>query len=114
MPSVTFPTVIAVKGYINFGVSPAVSARMRATTDARGSVVVIGAGCAGLAAARQLRTFGYRVVVLEGRNRPGGRVHTLRLEVSGVGGAGGWAPEWQVPGVHAESAKAGGWSGPGR
>ncbi|KAL6769683.1 hypothetical protein ACKKBG_A31975 [Auxenochlorella protothecoides x Auxenochlorella symbiontica] len=74
---------LTLKGYINFGVSPAVSARMRATTDARGSVVVIGAGCAGLAAARQLRTFGYRVVVLEGRNRPGGRVHTLRLEGPG-------------------------------
>lgn len=37
-------------------------------------VVVIGAGLAGLAAARQLRHFGFRVTVLEARARPGGRV----------------------------------------
>lgn len=36
---------------------------------------------AGLAAARQLRMLGYRVVVVEGRDRPGGRVHTKRMEV---------------------------------
>ncbi len=36
---------------------------------------------AGLAAARQLRMLGYRVVVVEGRGRPGGRVHTKRMEV---------------------------------
>ena len=35
----------------------------------------------GLAAARQLRMLGYRVAVVEGRDRPGGRVHTLRMEV---------------------------------
>lgn len=36
---------------------------------------------AGLSAARQLRNHGYKVVVLEGADRPGGRVHTHRLEV---------------------------------
>ena len=35
----------------------------------------------GAAAARQLHKWGYRVVLLEGRNRPGGRVYTTRLEV---------------------------------
>ncbi|OWA50781.1 Lysine-specific histone demethylase 1A [Hypsibius exemplaris] len=39
-------------------------------------VIVIGAGLAGLAAARQLRHFGMRVTVVEARNRVGGRVHT--------------------------------------
>jgi monoamine oxidase len=39
-------------------------------------VVVIGAGLAGLAAARKLKGLGHDVVVLEGRNRIGGRVHT--------------------------------------
>jgi lysine-specific histone demethylase 1 len=37
---------------------------------------------AGLSAARQLSNHGYRVVVVEGSARPGGRVHTQRLEVS--------------------------------
>ncbi len=35
----------------------------------------------GMSAARQLRNWGYQVVVLEGRNRPGGRVYTKRLQV---------------------------------
>lgn len=45
---------------------------------ARTDVVVIGAGVAGLAAARQLREAGVRVIVLEARARTGGRVLTAR------------------------------------
>jgi monoamine oxidase len=41
-------------------------------------VIVIGAGLAGLAAALKLRDAGWRVLILEARPRPGGRVHTLR------------------------------------
>lgn len=41
-------------------------------------VVVVGAGLSGLAAARDLKDAGLRVVVLEGRDRIGGRVHTDR------------------------------------
>lgn len=37
---------------------------------------------AGLAAARQLDSFGYRVIIVEGHDRPGGRVYTKQLKVS--------------------------------
>lgn len=41
-------------------------------------VIVVGAGLAGLAAARELKSNGHEVVILEARERPGGRVSTLR------------------------------------
>jgi monoamine oxidase len=41
-------------------------------------VVVVGAGLAGMTAALDLRDAGWDVVVLEARDRVGGRVHTLR------------------------------------
>lgn len=46
------------------------------STGATGKVLVIGAGMAGLAAARKLRDAGKEVVVLEARDRIGGRIHT--------------------------------------
>jgi monoamine oxidase len=41
-------------------------------------VIVIGAGAAGLAAARRLSADGLRATVVEARDRIGGRIHTLR------------------------------------
>jgi monoamine oxidase len=79
------------RGYINYGVSDAVLARAKKYDRSgkyKGTVVVIGAGCAGLAAAQQLRGFGYKVVVLEARNRPGGRVCNAKLEGPGTAAVG--------------------------
>ena len=46
--------------------------------EARTDVVVIGAGVAGLAAARRLREHGVQSIVLEARTRIGGRVYSIR------------------------------------
>jgi monoamine oxidase len=46
------------------------------TTDFSADVLIIGAGAAGLAAARDLSVKGYNVLVLEARNRIGGRINT--------------------------------------
>src|ERR1051326_285286 len=42
-------------------------------------VLIIGAGAAGLAAAAELTREGIRTVVVEARDRLGGRIHTLHL-----------------------------------
>lgn len=51
------------------------------------TVVVLGAGLAGLAAADELARAGHRVTVVEARRRPGGRVQTLREDFAGGGHA---------------------------
>ncbi|XP_043704993.1 protein FLOWERING LOCUS D [Telopea speciosissima] len=66
-------------GYVNFGVAPAIKEKIPADAT-KPNVIVIGAGLAGLAAARQLMVFGFKVIVLEGRKRAGGRVYTKKME----------------------------------
>ncbi|GAA0144378.1 oxidase [Lithospermum erythrorhizon] len=65
-------------GYINFGVLPSFESLLQ-SQGTEGCVVIIGAGLAGLAAARQLMSFGFRVLVIEARHRPGGRVYTQKM-----------------------------------
>jgi monoamine oxidase len=40
-------------------------------------IIIVGAGAAGLMCARELTASGYKVVVLEARDRIGGRIHTI-------------------------------------
>ncbi len=47
------------------------------------SCIIIGAGFAGLAAAYRLKRAGWKVTVLEARERPGGRVYTHRMDGGG-------------------------------
>lgn len=51
-------------------------------TDVKKKIVVIGAGPAGLTAARHLQRQGFSVTVLEARSRIGGRVYTDRSSLS--------------------------------
>src|SRR5579872_6688253 len=51
--------------------------------------LVIGAGSAGLMAARELARAGQRVTVLEARNRCGGRIDPLPPEIFGYPAEGG-------------------------
>ena len=53
-------------------------------------VVVVGAGIAGLAAASRLRRAGIPCVVLEARDRVGGRLHTVDLAGVPVDLGGSW------------------------
>jgi monoamine oxidase len=61
-------------------------------------IVIIGAGLAGLAAALELTAHGRDVLVLEARDRPGGRVHTLRDFDDGLYAEAGAA---RIPDTHA-------------
>ena len=70
-------------GLINFGVGFATNylddVDRSGWGATRGAVVVVGAGLAGLQCARQLLAFGHKVIVLEARDRAGGRVFTKKL-----------------------------------
>ncbi len=61
-------------------------------------VVVVGAGLAGLVAARELERLGQRVVILEARDRVGGRTWTVPFPA--VGGRVDLGAEWISPEQH--------------
>ena len=67
------------------------------TTSSSTDVLIVGAGLAGLAAARELMHKGLRVVVIEARDRVGGRVHTSTFESDPTAkvDVGAWKPRFR-------------------
>ncbi|MGA5068982.1 flavin monoamine oxidase family protein [Streptomyces exfoliatus] len=70
-------------------------------------VIVVGAGYAGISAARDLRAQGYRVLVLEARNRVGGRTWTDTFAGHTVEMGGTWVDPASQPHVGAELTRYG-------
>src|SRR5688572_18569820 len=69
-------------------------------------VIVVGAGLAGLTAARELGNAGRRVLVLEARDRLGGRAFTSQFAGTEVELGGGFV-HWFQPHVFAELTRYG-------
>lgn len=62
-------------GYINFGIFEKLE---EVRVKRKEKIIVIGAGISGLIAAQKLQSFGFEVLILEARDRVGGRVATFR------------------------------------
>jgi pseudooxynicotine oxidase len=69
-------------------------------------VALVGGGFAGLTAARDLQRLGHRVVVLEARDRLGGRAHTVEYDGMSVELGGAWV-HWLQPYVWSEMCRYG-------
>lgn len=70
-------------------------------------VIVVGAGFAGVAAARECGFRGFRTLMLEGRDRIGGRTHTTTLANGEVAELGGTYVHWAQPHMWAEISRYG-------
>lgn len=70
--------------------APAIKSSRASANDGDFDVIIIGAGIAGIAAARHLADLGYSVVVLEAKDRTGGRIHTDRRLGAPFEAGAGW------------------------
>jgi monoamine oxidase len=77
------------------------SGTRRAADGTNYDAIIIGAGFAGLIAARELENQGYRVMVLEARDRIGGRTYTVDINGKANDLGGTWV-HWFQPHVWAE------------
>jgi pseudooxynicotine oxidase len=97
----------AAAGAAALGGAPAAAAARGAHRQANGrdfDVIVIGAGFAGCTASRELAKAGYRVLVLEARNRIGGRTFSSEVEGHQFEFGGTWI-HWSQPHVWAEMTR---------
>jgi monoamine oxidase len=98
---------------LGFAAESAYAGPIRLGGDPKGaSVLVLGAGLAGMTAALELRSAGYKVQILEFNSRPGGRNWSLRggdrfVELGGAAQDCGFAPglylnpgPWRIPYHH--------------
>jgi monoamine oxidase len=76
------------------------------STEHTYDVIVIGAGYTGLTAARDLTTTGHRVLLLEARDRIGGRTWSSNIEGYPFEMGGTWV-HWNQPFVYREIARYG-------
>lgn len=65
---------------LGFGLIPEANAKPLnlQRNKANKKIIILGAGLAGMSSAYELTKLGYEVTVLEARNRPGGRIWTIR------------------------------------
>ena len=80
--------VLAGMSALGFGIESAWAQPPAFTGKAGKKIIILGSGVAGLTAAYELSSAGYEVVVLEARNRVGGRAFTARkgVELTELGG----------------------------
>jgi monoamine oxidase len=88
------------------GLSPSAGFPETASTSVEYDVIVIGGGFCGVTAARECRKAGYRTLLLEARNRLGGRTFTADFNGHPTDLGGTWV-HWSQPHVWSEIRRSG-------